>query len=75
MKCKICTTELIEKRWKLEFMIGEKFISVINYPILVCPTCGNCLMKKKVTKKVIEKLNERENFYLNATAINFEEVS
>lgn len=74
MKCVICNTIMIEKKWKIDFLIeAERFVSVLNYPLFVCPYCGHQLLKKAINERVLKKLSEKENFFIKASAIKFEE--
>ncbi len=75
MLCSVCHTEMIEKKWKIDFLVAEeKFVSVLNYPIFLCPYCGHEVIKRKVNERVLKKLSEKENFYIKASAIKFEEI-
>lgn len=75
MNCNICHTEMVEKKWKIDFLVNEnKFVSVLNYPLFLCPYCGHEVIKKKINEKVLQKLSEKENFCSKASAIKFEEI-
>ena len=65
---------MIQKKWRIDFLVEEdRFVSVLNYPLFVCPYCGNQVFKKTVNERVLKKLSEKENFFIKASAIKFEE--
>ncbi len=72
--CDICASQMVEKRWKVDFLIEGKFISVLNYPLLLCPKCAKMDIREKVHEKILEKLylNSKVN-KMNLSAIKFEE--
>ncbi|MDH4128549.1 MAG: hypothetical protein OEV44_07350 [Spirochaetota bacterium] len=75
MKCIICNTNMIEKKWKIDFLVeDERFVSVLNYPLNLCPFCGHQDLKKTINERVLKKLSEKENFQIKASAIKFEEA-
>ena len=74
MICEICQNKMIQKKWKIDFLVeADRFVSVLNYPIYICPCCGNQVLKKAVNERVLKKLGEKENFSIHASAIKFEE--
>ncbi len=76
MKCLYCNTIMIEAKWKIDFLVNEeKFVTVLNYPIFLCPRCGNEKIKKQINEKILKKLGPKENHYnIKASAIKFEEA-
>ena len=74
MNCHICQKKMIEKKWKIDFLVEEeRFVSVLNYPLFICPYCGNQVIKKAINERVLKKLSEKDNFLIKASAIKFEE--
>lgn len=65
---------MVEKKWRIDFLVDRRFVSVINYPLLVCPVCGEQKARKRDNKRVIGKLNEKHNRKYPIRAIKFEEV-
>ncbi len=74
MVCTICQTKMSEKKWRIDFLVEEeRFVSVLNYPLFLCPLCGNQVLKKKINERVLRKLSEKDNTTIKASAIKFEE--
>ncbi len=74
MKCNICNTKMLEKKWRIDFLVEEeRFVSVLNYPLYLCPYCGSQVPKNRINEKVLKKLSEKDNFQIKASAIKFEE--
>ena len=65
---------MIEKKWRIDFLVEEeRFVSVLNYPLHICPYCGHQVLKNKINERVLKKLSEKQNFLIKASAIKFEE--
>ncbi len=73
-RCDICESVLIEKNWKIDFFIDGKFISILNYPLMLCPTCASMKFTENINAKVLEKLLTKTHSRNNhPSAIKFEE--
>ncbi len=72
--CDICKTVMVEKNWKIDFFIDERFISILNYPISLCPLCASMKFTKNINAKILEKLtNQTHSKNNHPSAIKFEE--
>lgn len=72
--CEVCGTKMLEKKWRIDFLVEEeRFVSVLNYPLFLCPFCGNQEIKKRINEKVLKKLSEKDNFLIKASTIKIEE--
>jgi hypothetical protein len=65
---------MIEKNWKVDFYLEGHFISIINYPLMLCPVCASLKIGKNINTRVLEKLSEKAHSRLESlSAIKFEE--
>jgi hypothetical protein len=72
--CNLCKTELIVKNWKIDFRIDAKFISILNFPILLCPKCASVSIRQNISERVLDKIFEKiKSRKTTPRAIKFEE--
>jgi YgiT-type zinc finger domain-containing protein len=73
-KCPVCKAEMIIKKRKIDFLVDQRFITVVNYPILLCPICGEQKIRERDNERVLVKLNEQHNNIRPVSTIRLEEI-
>ncbi len=74
MKCDFCNSKMLEQKWKIDFLVEGRFVSVMNYPTYICIKCAKYMIKHRVNERVLEKLSEKSNGKPIIKAIKFEEI-
>lgn len=65
---------MIKRRWKVDFKVKRQFVQVTNYPLFICPRCGEQRIHFSATRKVLNRLSlshisaiklNNNNIYIN----------